>query len=297
MIAGAGAGAICTVVCAPLDVLKVRLQVQGQLGLNQYSDSLFRNTFQIFRDEGIRGAFKGVGPALLTVPIFWAVYWPIYNKMKSNFYQFHPDLPVYISHLLSAISAGAVGDIITNPFWVTRTRLQTLSMHKDRNIAKNISSFDMMRTIYRDEGWKAFYKGLGASILGLSHVAIQFPLYEYLKVLMRERIGDEGSMQMAGIVISSIISKLIASSISYPHEVLRSRLQDDRSPRVCESSNQKLSASRGLIPLLIHIIKYEGIGTFWVGLRINLIRVIPATISTFLSYEYLSAYLNSRSGK
>eukprot|EP01035_Chromulina_nebulosa_P029313 gene29313-38840_t len=55
MIAGAGAGAICTVVCAPLDVLKVRLQVQGQLGLNQYSDSLFRNTFQIFRDEGIRG--------------------------------------------------------------------------------------------------------------------------------------------------------------------------------------------------------------------------------------------------
>lgn len=178
-----GAGAICTVVCAPLDVLKVRLQVQGQLGLNKYSDSLFRNTFQIFREEGIRGAFKGVGPALLTVPIFWAVYWPIYNKMKSNFYQFHPDLPLYISHLLSAISAGAVGDIITNPFWVTRTRLQTLSMHKDRNIATNISSFDMMRTIYRDEGWKAFYKGLGASFLGLSHVAIQFPLCKSYHIL------------------------------------------------------------------------------------------------------------------
>lgn len=207
--------------------MKVRLQVQGQLGLNKYSGSFFRNTFQIFREEGIRGAFKGVGPALLTVPIFWAVYWPIYNKMKLNFHQFHPELPLYISHLLSAISAGAVGDIITNPFWVTRTRLQTLSMHKDRNIAANISSFDMMRTIYRDEGWKAFYKGLGASFLGLTHVAIQFPLCkgttrhvfltaytylhtylprslnlnhdlnmidEYLKVLMRTHMGEEGSV-------------------------------------------------------------------------------------------------------
>jgi hypothetical protein len=49
----------------------------------------------------------------------------------------------------------------------------------------------------------------------------------------------------------------------------------------------------GLFPLLRHIIKHEGIGTLWVGLQVNLIRVIPATLSTFLSYEYLSRYLNS----
>lgn len=171
----AGAGVVCTIVCAPLDVLKVRLQVQGQLGLNKYGGGFIANTLQIIREEGMRGAFKGVGPALFTVPIFWAVYWPIYNKMKA-FFQEKPNIPTHVAHLLSAISAGAVGDIITNPFWVTRTRLQTLSMHGERALSANISSLEMVRTIYREEGWKAFYKGLGASFLGLTHVAIQFPL-------------------------------------------------------------------------------------------------------------------------
>ena len=61
-------------------------------------------------------------------------------------------------------------------------------------------------------------------------------------------------MQIAGIVISSIVSKLIASSISYPHEVLRSRLQDDRSPRVRETSPHKLSVARGISKFIyIHI--------------------------------------------
>eukprot|EP01033_Poteriospumella_lacustris_P008756 gene8756-6294_t len=40
-----------------------------------------------------------------------------------------------------------------------------------------MSTFRMMSTIYKEEGFIALYKGLAASMLGLSHVAIQFPLY------------------------------------------------------------------------------------------------------------------------
>lgn len=175
-----GAGIICTLVCAPLDVLKVRLQVQGQLGMSKYHGNLISNTYQIFREEGIRGTFRGVGPALLTVPIFWGVYWPLYNRMKAYFYHDQSHIPSHVSHLLSAISAGAVGDLITNPFWVTRTRLQTHTMHTSHVnatvLSRPMGSIEMIRTIYREEGLAAFYKGLGASFLGLSHVAIQFPL-------------------------------------------------------------------------------------------------------------------------
>lgn len=159
-----------------MDNLKVRMQVQGQLGLSKYDGGIFSNTQKIVREEGVRGLYKGVGPAMMTVPIFWGFYWPIYNGMKSYFAKTHPNIPTHVANLLSAISAGAVGDIITNPFWVIRTRLQTISMHSERSANRQTGTVEMMRMIYREEGFKAFYKGLGASFLGLSHVAIQFPL-------------------------------------------------------------------------------------------------------------------------
>lgn len=38
-----------------------------------------------------------------------------------------------------------------------------------------------MKTIFRTEGWRAFFRGLFPSLLGITHVAVQFPLYESLK--------------------------------------------------------------------------------------------------------------------
>jgi len=38
-------------------------------------------------------------------------------------------------------------------------------------------------TISQKEGFRGFYKGLAPSLLGVSHVGIQFPLYEKIKRL------------------------------------------------------------------------------------------------------------------
>jgi len=49
----------------------------------------------------------GIGPALITSPLFWGIYFPIYNHMKTYFNDkgYYP----YAGHLCSAIIAGAVG--------------------------------------------------------------------------------------------------------------------------------------------------------------------------------------------
>ena len=39
--------------------------------------------------------------------------------------------------------------------------------------------------MFRNEGWKSWFYGIGPSLLGLSHVAVQFPLYEKIKLLIR----------------------------------------------------------------------------------------------------------------
>lgn len=46
-------------------------------------------------------------------------------------------------------------------------------------------TFDAALTIYRTEGLRAFYRGLLPSLFGITHVAVQFPLYEKLKVWAR----------------------------------------------------------------------------------------------------------------
>ena len=47
-------------------------------------------------------------------------------------------------------------------------------------------TLDAFLTIYRTEGVSAFYRGLFPSLLGIAHVAVQFPLYEKLKIWARE---------------------------------------------------------------------------------------------------------------
>ena len=53
-----------------------------------------------------------------------------------------------------------------------------------------LHTVDAARTIYRSEGIRAFYRGLLPSLLGITHVAVQFPLYEQLKVWARESISQ-----------------------------------------------------------------------------------------------------------
>lgn len=49
------------------------------------------------------------------------------------------------------------------------------------------STKSALASIVRKEGWKALFKGLGPSLLGVSHVVIQFPVYELLKSSLIER--------------------------------------------------------------------------------------------------------------
>lgn len=282
LYAGLTAGALCTIVCAPLDTIKVRTQAQGALNLKDHQkyNGIFNSLKKISNEEGFRGLYRGLGPGLCTVPLFHGIYFSSYSHFKERLAQDYPNIPTSIQHLLSAITAGAIGDIITNPFWVTRTRIQTLSLHhmlKNNGKYINISAIDMFIKIYKEEGFKSFYKGLSASLLGLSHVAVQFPLYEYLKKDFRKR--RNGPETAPDLIICSITAKLVASGMTYPHEVLRVRLQD--------SAASKL----GLIKTLKSIIKNEGLFALWTGFSINISRAFPATITTFLTFEYVFRFL------
>ena len=65
------------------------------------------------------------------------------------------------------------------------------------------------------------------NLLFLYIIIIIFSIDEYLKSLARDKRYD-GKESFIDILASSMIAKFVASGITYPHEVLRARLQDSK---------------------------------------------------------------------
>lgn len=80
------------------------------------------------------------------------------------------------------MTAGAVSTTCTSPLWVVKTR-SMLQTSKEPEELRYRNILDAFAKIYRREGLGGFYKGLFPSLLGVSHVVVQFPLYEHFKRL------------------------------------------------------------------------------------------------------------------
>lgn len=137
----------------------------------------------------------------------------------------------------------------------------------------------------KHEGPRAFYKGLTATFLGLSHVAVQFPLYEKLKAVARDRRGGEPE-QAVDLVLASATSKMCASVATYPHEVIRARMQF--------TFGKKDGPLPGLRETVRAIIAVRGVGGLYVGLKMNMVRVVPNCVSAFLAYEYILRWIKPK---
>ena len=90
-VAGGIAGAISGLVSCPLDVIKTKLQAQGGFKILGDGAKLSTTTYRgvvgtaeiIWREEGIRGMYRGLGPMLLGYVPTWAVYLTVYNKAQA----------------------------------------------------------------------------------------------------------------------------------------------------------------------------------------------------------------------
>ena len=281
--AGVGSGALASIICAPLDLIRTRMQVWGEVlgradshGKPQQPLTIPNVFRSIVQEEGWQGCFRGLGATLVTVPLFWGVYFPIYDETKYQVTQRFPNCNPSLVHCGSAVFTGAIADLICNPLFVIRTRLQTQALH---NVAEGLhlksGMWQTARELYQTHGPAIFWRGMTANMIGLSHVAVQFPAYEQLKLFARQR-RPENKETALDLLLASFLAKMTASLLTYPHEVLRSRMMDSRA-----------SIAPTLRGTAWKIWNKEGIGGFYTGLPVTLIRVIPNCCITFLTYELL----------
>lgn len=137
--------------------------------------------------------------------------------------------------------------------------------------------------IIRSEGLQGFYRGLIPSLLGVSHGALQFMAYEKLKLYRMNTTKQTRELSISDFLLLSGLAKLFAGIVSYPSQVVRSRLQ------MYNAGNTYI----GVRDVISQIWRHESVAGFYKGLGPNLTRVLPGTWVTFLVYEKTKKYMGS----
>lgn len=289
---------------APLDVLKIRLQLQtgplqgrGARGITSGLAPIGTiNTFKhILHDEGVTVMFsnsiycshanlgstlqafwKGNVPAELLYVAYGAVQFSTY-RMTNKLLQ-PCSLPNTVDTFLSGASAGAAATSLTYPLDLLRTRFA--AQGRDR-IYLNLRS--SVLDIARTEGFKGFFQGLSPAVgQVVPYMGLFFSIYEVL----RPSLADISLPLGSGDAFSGILSGVLAKSGVFPLDLIRKRLQV-QGPMRARYAGGSISVYKGVLATGRVIVAKEGWRGLYRGLGISLIKSAPASAVTMWTYEHV----------
>ncbi|KAI9203681.1 mitochondrial carrier domain-containing protein [Polychytrium aggregatum] len=300
-LAGFSAGFVSTAVLHPFDLIKTRFQVSNQQrhttpgtassAGSQSSGTPYQNTLQAYRyilkDEGgHRALYRGVVANLAGSTLSWGFYFFWYDTIKSAMRTEKNQKLSPGHHMLASMAAGGITVFFTNPFWLAKTRI-CAQKASDPGAYKGL--WDCLSRTYRQEGIRGLYRGVVPALIGTSHGAVQFTVYEELKKVRAELVHGDSSDKLGTLeyLAMAALSKIMATSITYPYQVVKARIQNQRS--------ENPATSRSVLGTVGVIWRNEGLRGFYRGLETGLLRVLPGTCITFVVYETLSkAFANTK---
>ncbi|CCK68603.1 organic acid transporter KNAG_0B01560 [Huiozyma naganishii CBS 8797] len=141
--------------------------------------------------------------------------------------------------ILAGTSGGIAQVLVGQPFDTTKVRLQTSSA--------NTSLLDVIRSLLRNEGPLAFYKGTLTPLVGVGLcVSVQFGVNEAMKRFFRNRNRGQ-PISLPQYYICGMTGGLVNSFLSSPIEHVRIRLQTQKSSGINREFQGPLDCIRKLV--------------------------------------------------
>lgn len=213
LAAGGVAGAVSRTCTAPLDRIKVFLQVQA-------TKSSISDSFKyMLREGGVASFWRGNGINVLKIAPESALKFAAYEQVKSLIRQNENRQMSIYERFAAGACAGGISQSAIYPLEVLKTRLAL------RKTGQYSSIVDAALKIYANEGIKSFYRGYVPNILGIiPYAGIDLAVYETLKKTYLSKHENEQPSFMVLLACGSASSTL-GQVCSYPLALVRTRLQ------------------------------------------------------------------------
>ncbi|TDH69210.1 hypothetical protein CCR75_004385 [Bremia lactucae] len=286
MLAGLATSGAC-VVSNPMEVIKTRMQLQGELAHNVTSGSVpvvrYRNFahafYTICRTEGLRGIQRGLLPGI-SYQIFMngprlGLFAPLQKVVGAT----DPTSVWFpVRNVCAAATSGMIGACIGSPFYLVKARIQAASTAGKINAQYAYDGMiDGFRQILNTDGVAGLYRGATAAV---PRVAIgsgtQLATYTQAKTVVLAAGFEDGIQVHLG---ASTLTGLVVTTAMNPMDVVSTRMYSQK------VVNGKGKLYSGLLDCIEKTMKSEGIRGFYKGWSAHYMRLGPHTIFTFLFWE------------
>ncbi|XP_067089273.1 mitochondrial thiamine pyrophosphate carrier [Osmerus mordax] len=294
-LAGSAAGMVTRALISPLDVIKIRFQLQIERVSSRQREGKYWGLYQasrcILTEEGLPAFWKGHVPAQFLSVCFGAVQFASFEVLTEgvhNSTQYNSQTPGV--HFVCGGLAACSATVACQPLDTLRTRFAAQGEPKVYPNLRNA-----VASIYRTEGVLAFYSGLSPTLVAVfPYAGMQFFFYNVLKKLMGPPDKDSGG-NLKSLVCGSCAG-VVSKTLTYPFDLFKKRLQ----VAGFEEARVKFGQVRrykGFVDCVLNIAKEEGIRGFFKGLSPSLVKAAFSTGFTFFWYEFFLNAMHNLKGR
>lgn len=274
VIAGGLAGLLSRFVISPLDVLKIRLQLDtARVPSGAWREPVVWGTAkQLLVKEGITAFWKGNVPAELMYVLYGASQFSAYKLAVELTQRELQSLSTNTQHFIAGASAGCAATLATYPLDLLRTRLAS---DTDRSIRRRLAG--TVTDILAQEGPRGLYRGLKPAVASIvPSMGVFFLVYEEIRRVL------QASPQLDAMPAPEVVAGLVAGGISkasvFPLDVVRKRLQV-----------QGIQGRQMYPPTILgtarSIAVHEGVRGLYKGFMVSILKTAPASAVTMFFFE------------